>query len=167
MKPRDLPYLIRAKRGGARYARVLIEEARREDVPLSLAFAICEQETGFANIFGHDPTIFVGAGRVTRGKYFAYRRQRRPNGRGGMQGVGPMQLTYFSIQDEADHEGGCWKPRFNIRVGLRTLRANIRQHGQHEGIARYNGTGDAAERYARQVEGRQGRWHAILTGKKR
>jgi hypothetical protein len=57
-----------------------------------------------------------------------------PTGRGGMQGVGPAQLTYYSYQDDADKEGGCWKPRQNIRIGLRLLKSNIRRLGEWGGV---------------------------------
>jgi soluble lytic murein transglycosylase-like protein len=161
MKRADLIYYKRAR--GTNFAWRIIEEARREGVQLSLAFALIEQETSFTNVFGHDPTIFRGAGAVTKAKYLAYKRQRGPNGRGGMQGVGPAQLTYFSFQDEADREGGCWKPRQNIRVGLRLLASNIRQHGEFAGVKAYNGSGQAATNYARRVLQRRDVWHRRLT----
>jgi hypothetical protein len=157
-------YVERARKHGANYAWTLVKVAVEEGVQISLAFAICEQETGFRNVFGHDPTIFAGAGKVTKAKYLAYKQQRGPTGRGGMQGVGPMQLTYYSFQDDADKLGGCWKVEPNIRVALRLLKSNIRQHGRHTGIARYNGTGAAAERYARSVEALQQKWHRVLVG---
>jgi hypothetical protein len=160
-KERKVPYYLRARKAGARYARIIVQEAKREGVPLSLAFAICEQETGFRNVFGHDPTIFMGAGEVTKKKYLAYKAQR---GTTRMQGVGPMQLTWWSTQDLADKEGGCWRPRCNIRIGLRTLRQNIASKGIHAGVAAYNGSGAAAERYAASVLEKQARWHRILTG---
>jgi len=62
-----------------------------------------------------------------------------------------MQLTWYAFQDEADRLGGCWDPRINIRVGAQTLGKLVRQHGLAAGIARYNGTGPAAQRYSRQV----------------
>jgi len=70
--------------------------ARQEKLPLPIACAFLEQESsGGQNVFGHDPTIFVGAGKVTRDKYRRYKQQRDanlPNGDRRMQGVGPMQL---------------------------------------------------------------------------
>jgi hypothetical protein len=160
-KKRKVAYYIRARRAGARYARTIVREAKREGVQLSLAFAVCEQESGFRNVFGHDPTIFAGVGRVTRKKYLAYKARR---GTSRMQGVGPMQLTWWSTQDLADKEGGCWKPRCNIRVGLRVLAQNVRAKGVHDGVAAYNGSGPDAQRYAAQVLDRQERWHRILVG---
>jgi hypothetical protein len=172
VKRSDLPYYIRARRHGARYARKLIEEAAREGVRLSLAFAVVDQETGgtFRNVYGHDAVRNPiksppgGLRNVTRRNYRKYLRYRKAGL--GMQGVGPMQLTWWATQDLADHEGGCWRPRFNIRIGLRQLHDNIAAHGQHAGIAAYNGSGPAAERYAASVEQKQQKWHRILTGGK-
>ena len=69
-------------------------------------------------MFGHDPGIFHGAGEVTKRKYLHYKQLRGSHGQGGMQGVGPAQLTYYTIQDRADKLGGCWRPGINIAVGL-------------------------------------------------
>lgn len=159
----DALYALRARRAGARYQWRIIRAAKKEGVRLSLAFALVEQETAFRNIYGHDPTIFVGAGVVTERNYRLYKRLRGDHGQGGMQGVGPCQLTWWATQDQADKEGGCWDPGVNIRIGLRTLALNIRNYGGHTGIARYNGSGPDAERYANEVERKQQRWHKILT----
>jgi hypothetical protein len=164
--PENLVYVLRARKAGAKYAWRIIRAAKAEGVQFSLAFALVEQETGFRNVFGHDPTIFKGAGKVTKAKYLAYKRQRGPQGRGGMQGVGPCQLTWWSTQDAADAAGGCWKPGVNIRIGLHQLAQNIKQHGELQGIAAYNGSGPAAQRYAAQVEQKQQRWHHVLLGGK-
>ena len=76
LKAIDLLYARRAKKAGANYSLRIIMEARRAGIPLSLAFAIIEQESNFQNVFGHDPTIFSGAGEVTKSKYLAYKRRR-------------------------------------------------------------------------------------------
>lgn len=162
MTRRDLVLAARAKRRGARYALRIILEARRTGVPISLAFALIEKESGFRNLFGHDPGIFAGAGTVTRAKYRAYKRTRGSRGQGGMQGVGPAQLTWWEIQDRADKLGGCWVPRHNIRVGLEVLAGHIARYGRRGGIARYNGAGPTAERYASDVLDRMGKWHGWL-----
>lgn len=146
---------------------LVIEEAKREGLRLSLACAILEKETsGGQNVFGHDRgTIFAGAGKVTREKYLDYKRQRdAERGRRRMQGVGPVQLTWWEWQDEADAEGGCWDPRFNMRIGFRNLVKLMRAHGEPDGIRRYNGTGEAAEAYSRDVRARARRWHQTLAG---
>lgn len=161
---RDVALREKAKRHGANYALAIVEEARRAGIPVSLGFALIEQESGFRNVFGHDPTIFAGAGTVTKSKYLAYRRQRGANGRGGMQGVGPAQLTYWSFQDRADDFGGCWVARHNIRVGFELLAALVKRHGPRRGLAIYNG-GAARPNfaYADEVLARQRKWHDRLT----
>lgn len=159
---RDLKLARTAKKYGMQNSLRIILEARRAGVAISLALAIFEQESGGQNVFGHDPTIFVGAGKVTKGKYAQYLSQRGPSGRGGMQGVGPGQLTWWATQDQADRLGGCWKPKYNIRVALETLASNLRAHGYVVGIERYNGSGPAAEQYSRTVRSLAVRWHERL-----
>lgn len=153
----------KAKKDGARYALRIIWEARAAGIPVSLGFAIVEQESEFQNVFGHDPTIFVGAGTVTKAKYKAYKSRRGSRGQGGMQGVGPCQLTYYSFQDEADRLGGCWNPKYNIRAAFRDLAHLIRVKGLRDGIKAYNGTGPQAVQYASSVLKRQRRWHDVLS----
>jgi hypothetical protein len=144
-------------------AEIIVEEARRAHLPISLGFALCEQETGFRNVFGHDPTIFVGAGNVTTAKYRAYKKARVASGNRKMQGVGVVQLTWWETQDEADRAGGCQHSRYNIRTGFNTLAARIRGFGYAKGIERYNGSGPAAVAYSRTVRARTDKWHARLS----
>lgn len=152
-----------AKARGAEYVTAIFEEARRAGLTRSMGLALVEQESNFSNVFGHDPTIFVGAGRVTKAKYLAYKRQRGPTGRGGMQGVGPVQLTWWEYQDRADKLGGCWVARNNIRVGFELLASLIEQHGDRKGLAIYNGgSRNPNFAYADQVLARRRKWHDIL-----
>jgi hypothetical protein len=151
-----------AKRHGARYSLRIVLEARRADIPVSLGFGLVEQESGFRNVFGHDPTIFAGAGAVTKAKYLDYRAARRRSGNRLMQGVGPCQLTWWEFQDAADRLGGCWIARYNIELAFQHLGRLIHRHGLRAGIKAYNGSGEAADRYARQVLARQAQWHKRL-----
>lgn len=144
-------------------AEIVVEEARRTHLPISLAFALCEQESGFRNVFGHDPTIFAGAGNVTTAKYRDYKRRRQASGNRLMQGVGVCQLTWWETQDAADRVGGCQHSRYNIRTGFNTLAARIRAFGYAKGIERYNGSGPAAVAYSRTVRARADKWHARLS----
>lgn len=152
---------------------VVIAEAHAAGLPLDLACALLVQESGGGrNAWGHDPTIFVGGFDAHRGVHYGplvteegyrqYLKQRGSHGQGGMQGVGPCQLTYFAYQDEADREGGCWQPRFNIRIGFRYLAANIKRYGLRAGIRAYNGSGPAAEHYADSVLALQAVWKKRL-----
>lgn len=157
-------HLIEAMtRHGIRNPLAAYEEAVRTGLSLPLACALLDQESGGGtNVFGHDPTICVGWGSVTWLKYATYKARRRASGNRLMQGVGPCQLTWWSTQDEADREGGCWRPRFNMRVGFRHLVYSIRRYGEHAGIAAYNGSGPAAQHYADSVLARERIWKARL-----
>lgn len=150
-----------------------IRAAKSASISVPLACAFLEQESGGGrNAWGHDPTIFVGGydalhkrsygPLVTRDGYLAYKAERGPTGRGGMQGVGPMQLTYYSYQDEADKLGGCWHPLHNMTVGFKLAASLIRRNGLQLGIKTYNGSGAAADAYAANVLRLQSKWQARL-----
>ena len=81
---------------------------------------------------------------------------------GGQQGVGPMQLTYYSYQDEADKLGGAWKPLPNMIIGFTVVAVNIRNDGLFLGVKHYNGTNAAAARYATSVLALEKKWAAAL-----
>jgi hypothetical protein len=109
----------RLRAAGIDSPRIAIQEAKRAGLPLELACALLEKESGGgANVYGHDPSIFSGAGQVTRENYAQYKKQRIASGNRKMQGVGPCQLTWWEFQDQADAQGGCWRPRYNMRVGF-------------------------------------------------
>ena len=77
-------------------------EASNYDIWPSVLCAVLEQESGFRNVYGHDPVKrgqLVG-GNVTRLNYARYKALRKLGF--GMQGVGPGQLTWWEYQDEAD-----------------------------------------------------------------
>ncbi|MGH2824938.1 MAG: hypothetical protein ACRDLY_18335, partial [Thermoleophilaceae bacterium] len=160
------PRLIeRLRAEGVLRPQAVVEEARRAGLRLPLACALLEKESGGGrNVFGHDPTIFVGAGEVTRAKYAEYKRRRIASGNRLMQGVGPCQLTWWEFQDSADREGGCWRPEINMRIGFRHLAALIKAHGEAVGARRYNGSGDAAEAYSRDLLAKARVWQAKLAG---
>ena len=65
------PRLIeRLREHGVLRPQAVAEEAKRAGLPLPLACALLEKDSGGGrNVFGHDPTIFAGAGEVTRAKY--------------------------------------------------------------------------------------------------
>ncbi len=143
-----------------------VAEAQRAGLPLKFACAMLEKESaGGHNVFGHDPhTIFAGAGGVTEAKYRDYKRKRVASGNKLMQGVGPCQLTWWSLQDEADKAGGCWRPEINMRIGFAHLASLVKQHGETDGARRYNGSGDAAVAYGNDLVAKARKWEAILAG---
>lgn len=115
--------IAKARNMGCKMSYKAWRASRATGVPMWFICAILEQETsGGRNIFGQDPTIFVRAGEVTKEKYWAYKVERIRSGNRKMQGVGPMQLTWWEFQDEADRAGGCWKPYINILTGARILK---------------------------------------------
>ncbi len=143
-----------AKDVGCQMAGVARRATRDAGIPYYVGCAFLQQETGGGrNVFGHDPTVFAGAGEVTRAKYLAYKLVRERTGQ--MQGVGPMQLTWYTYQDRADRLGGAWKPYPNMLVGFRHLAALHRSTGSWTAAAHeYNGGGPMAEAYAAQMAGR-------------
>lgn len=160
----DQRYASIAAEHGIKNSLRALWEARHYGISPALAIAMLEQESDGENVFGHDPTIFIGAGQVTRDKYMEYRRQRRASGNRLMQGVGPMQLTWWEFQDGADKMGGAWIPKYNIRYGFHRLADLIDAHGTWEGVERYNGSGPNAEAYRRSVKNSYDKWHNRLHG---
>ena len=164
MTVRDLQLARRIRAHGGQNSLRVILEARRAGIPISLLCAFLTQESGFANVFGHDGVRNpVKGGKVTKARYLAYKHYRDLGY--GMQGVGPGQLTWKGFQDQADKLGGCWVPRHNIRVSAQIIASLLRAHpgNEHAAIARYNGTGAAAEAYADSVLSLQRLWHHRLT----
>src|SRR4051795_10298717 len=155
----------RLQAGGIVHPKVTVAEAQRAGLRLAIACAMLEKETaGGHNVFGHDPTIFAGAGQVTKTKYQAYKQRRVASGNKSMQGVGPCQLTWYEFQDEADREGGCWRPEINIRIGFRHLAELIKANGETAGARKYNGVGKAAEAYSADLLKRAAVWEQRLAG---
>lgn len=160
----DLRYARIAASHGLENSLRALWEARAAGISPSLALAMLEQESGGRNVFGHDPTIYVGAGTVTKAKYLGYRRARRMSGNRLMQGVGPLQLTSWEFQDGADALGGCWVVKYNLRYGYRRLASLIAAHGIWLGVERYNGSGSNARIYRQRVYSKWRVWHERLHG---
>ena len=164
LSPKDIVLVARMREAGIRNPIWTLQAARKTGLPVPLACALLDQETGGGrNVWGHDPTIYIGGPTgdnrtVTQADYLAYKKKRGVNGQGGMQGVGPCQLTYYSYQDKADTLGGCWTPLANLTVGFELAATLIRRNGIHPGVAAYNGSGPAAEHYADSVLARETVW---------
>jgi hypothetical protein len=169
----DERYAAIAKSHGLQNSLRALWEAREVGISPSLALAMLEQESMGKNLWGHDPTIFIGGRDTRNGKswgpvvnrkaYEEYRRQRRASGNRLMQGVGPLQLTWWEFQDGADKLGGAWLPKYNLRYGYGRLAKLIEEHGIWDGVRRYNGSGPNAEAYKQSVKARTSKWHTRLT----
>jgi hypothetical protein len=149
-----------AEANGIVIAQIAWDASQAVGVPFWATCAFLVQESGGGhNVFGHDPTIFVGAGDVTKEKYAAYKAERIKTGQ--CQGVGPMQLTFHTFQDEADALGGCWVPGHNVTQGLRILKGFVDAgNSWHQAAAHYNGS----EAYADEMDDRFAHWQALLAG---
>lgn len=162
MTPTELKKLLPANADDGMATHIL-NACNKTGLPLSYALALIEKESGFRNIFGHDPTTSIPnswkGSKVTRLKYMFYKLRR---GRRGLQGVGPAQLTYNLFQDQADRLGGCWKPEPNMVVAFELLHSLTTHFGKLQGAVRYNGSGPAAEAYGRSFVQRQLWWHSKL-----
>jgi hypothetical protein len=152
--------IVKARTAGCKRPIIAWTEAERAGVPYYILCAFLEQESsGGRNVFGHDSmncSDDIKGKRVTKARYEEYKRQRPTC---GMQGVGPMQLTFHSLQDEADALGGCWKPRINIRYGAGLIADYHNESGSwHDAAKRYNGSED----YAVRNDELRHKWKALL-----
>lgn len=170
--PRDREIGRRIKDLGGDFGTRLSMEAHRQDIPVSVLVALCQQESNFSNIFGHDkkkngrisgiPEHWAGS-KVTRFKYMYYKARRRIMGN---QGVGPMQLTFPVFQDEADADGGCWKSDVNIATAAGIIKDIYNHHGNWPVVYAIWNAGELNAKgriYAAEVEARQRRWHKDLS----
>lgn len=139
----------------------IAKEAYRNGVRVSLLAAVCHQETGWRNVYGHDPTIPMHEVPVNEQTYRGLKLLERAGH--GQQGVGQMQLTSAGLQDEADRYGGCWVNAHNVRTGAEFLAGLIRAYGEREGVRHFNGSGPRAEAYASNVLAIAAGFHKRLT----
>lgn len=165
MTSRDLQLAWRARRAGAKYSLRIILEARRTGIPLSLAFALVETESGFRNIFGADRGSILKHEKVTKKK--VDRLLRFVAAGGPSNGVGLTQLTYPPFIKQANAAGGAHLPKYQLRVGFGALRDKIARHGGRvrPALAMYNaGRADSPVglSYADKVVAKQRRWHQVL-----
>lgn len=145
-------------------AAEVVEIAAGAGLELASAATMLEKESGGGrNVWGHDGVNTGGfynkGSDVTREAYETWKPHRAQL---GSQGVGPTQLTYPPLQDQADRLGGCWDWRTNVTVGFRQLAELQRQYGIRGGFRRYNGSGPGAERYADDAMAKRGKWLARI-----
>jgi peptidoglycan hydrolase-like protein with peptidoglycan-binding domain len=158
---------VLAAHGILRAAEV-VQLARQAGLDLAAAATMLEKESGGGhNVFGHDKVntggIYVPGQPVTKEVFLRYKAARQ-RGEIGPQGVGPTQLTLPAFQDQADREGGCFDWTVNVKVGFGILAGEIRQHGVRDGFRAYNGSGDAAEKYAADAMQKLAVWQTRLGG---
>lgn len=162
-RKRNFQVALKARLHGARYAWTVASESSKAGIAYSVGFASVEQESNFKNVFGHDPGGLFPGERVTRAKVKALL-QHVANG-GVSNGVGFTQLTYEGFIKQADAlPGGASKVANQCRVGFGILHDLHKAYGSwYEAFYHYNGSGDAAVKYARMMEVRVAKWHRWLT----
>lgn len=158
-----------AKKNGILYPYRAHRAAKNAGIPFWVMCAFLEQESsGGMNVFGHDNSIFAGAGEVTKKKYLLYKSERDRKSYRRMQGVGPMQLTWWEYQDLADHQGGCWNIYVNMLTGAEILRGHYEvgktyrdtEIGRWRYAAyKYNG----AQSYVDSIAPKFDKWRGLLT----
>lgn len=152
-------------------------------LPLPIMCAKLRKESyGGRNVFGNDRVAYPTSGPytaatedVTRDATEAYLHWRGPGpaaGTSGRQnGVGPSQLTWWSLQDEAQRRGGLHLPQPNLDVGAAEFKRLLdRNRGDLRAAAgEYNGGGNwrryqAAVAYAAWMVAETTRWTTLLNG---
>ena len=177
-----LQQIRRAKRNGIRNPYLAWRAAKTAKIPFWVMCAFLIQESGGgSNIYGHDvdssgnPRPFWGHGEVTEANYAAYKKERDlgvternrfPDLGIRMQGVGPMQLTWYEFQDRADALGGCWDKYTNMLVGAQVLKAHYESSERKSEIGRwryaaykYNGK----QSYVDSIGPKLVEWQSLLT----
>jgi hypothetical protein len=156
-----LQKMIVAHQNGIKIPYPAMKAADDAGLPFHIMCAFLEQESyGGLNVFGHDGGASgwaSGWGKVNKTKYLRYKEGRKAGK--GMQGVGPMQLTWWEFQDRADALGGCWKPYYNCKVGADLLVSYWNTYGDWVKVGeRYNGS----RSYGLEVTEKIKKWREIL-----
>lgn len=102
-----------ARFGFTEAARHAVAVADERGIDRAVAAVLLDKESNARNIWGHDSVDTCGnytkGGPVTEDDYRAYKADRA---RCGMQGCGPVQLTWWALQDRATNwaVAGAWSP---------------------------------------------------------
>lgn len=149
-------------------AAELVAAAEKVGVPLWIAAAFVEQESGGLNVYGHDAGgTFSGAGAVTQSNYATFLAKVRSGARSN--GVGPLQITYPGYFRQTTEEiANLWRPYDNLVFGLRIIKSFLAGRTDDAALnaaaQRYNsGSPTGAPSYGRAVVERAHRWRSLLT----
>jgi hypothetical protein len=153
------------REAGHQYGPAILATSKREGLPLALALALVEQESGFINQFGCDlgpqSTVPWCHQLVTRDRVKAL--IRHVEGGGTSNGVGLTQLTSIDLIRQAEAAGGAHTVRPQCRVGFRLLHGLIERHGEVDGIGCYNGgEGNPVLSYSKSVRALRDEWQVRI-----
>lgn len=116
---------------------------RKHRLRYAVGFAVCQQESGFRHIFGHDVGGLFPGEPVTRSRYRRLRSRLQATGGSGANGVGLFQVTYWTyIVDRP----GLWRKRANVYFGISIVADYVKRLGERTGLGSYNG-GEANPQY--------------------
>ena len=142
------------------YARLVADACLAHDLPPEYAGVLLQMETGKKlptrpyhgnNIYGHDRATdgtlacmtVIGADiEVTEANYQAYLACVAAGGR--RNGVGPLQITHWSLQDAAGPR--LWDPAVSIPFGIKHFAGLRRAYGDATAFLRWNGKQTYADR---------------------
>ena len=176
--------------GGLTNADLIVQAATATSVPLAIAAALIQKETGGQNIYGHDGSVETGTGvfstkygpvviggttyaqgsniPVTQGNFAEF--LRRVTAGEKSNGVGPAQITYAGYFKKAP-DYPFWDALANIRFGLTILADYLDDDFSDSSIsaagARYNGgtnPGAKALTYGADLLTKTKAWRAKLAG---
>lgn len=133
---------------GIQNAQAVVSAAAKVGVPLYIAVAFVQHESGGANVFGHDAGgAYSGGGTVTKAKYQDFLRMVRSGHTSN--GVGPLQVTYYKyFLPNTAEVANLWQPEANIVFGLKIIKGylagnysdtNLNRAGQIYNSGRANG----------------------------
>lgn len=134
---------------------------------LAAVCAVLVSESNGRNIWGADPGGIaldpawgLSEHPVTQADYTRYKLRRNEGYQ--PQGCGPCQLTSASLQIEAEHAGGCWRPLPNCIIGFEFLKGLFEREGSAlAGFGAFNGSG-AGGAYAHQAVARMEQFQAAF-----
>lgn len=176
--------------GGLTNADLIVQAATATGIPLAIAAAMIQKESGGKNVYGHDGSVETGPGvfstkygpvviggttyaqgsdiPVTQGNFAEF--LRRVTAGKKSNGVGPAQLTYAGyFRQYPDYP--FWEPLANVKFGLTLLADYLDGDFSASSIssagARYNGgtnPGSKALAYGADLLTKTNAWRARLAG---
>lgn len=151
-------------------ADAIVRAAKATGLPLYVACALVEQESGGANVYGGDRGgYFAQTPRklVTKANYAQFY-DAVVNKRKTSNGVGPTQITYWTFHRDAKSQGlNLWEPYDNCRFGFRLFKGQLAAQGgslQKAGTI-YNAGNlrNGVNQYGRDIAGRAAKWKQRLS----
>lgn len=149
-------------KGGLKNAAAIVNAAATSGVPLYIAAAFVEQESGGANVYGHDAGGLFPGKAVTQSNFKTFLSKVVRDGHTS-NGVGPLQITYPGYFKQ-NPSYPFWDPEHNILFGLQIIQKNL-PRGLNAAAQLYNsGSATGAPSYGESVVNRAAKWKSALQG---